>query len=252
MRPSPPPVSDRPIALFLDFDGTLVDIAPRPDEVVVSEALRALLESLCVALDGALAVVSGRQLKDLLQYLAPLTVPAAGSHGLEYQLPGGQHLSTRDVHLPDAAWQDLEALVASHPALLLEHKGHGAAVHFRQAPELGDMVASRLQVLRDRHAPDFMLQAGKMVWELRPQGVSKGSAIERFMQVPPFAGRLPVFVGDDVTDEDGFRAAIELGGWAIYVGEAADTTAARMALPDVAAVRRWLHELNINLPRHCA
>jgi trehalose 6-phosphate phosphatase len=252
MLSSPPPVSDRPIALFLDFDGTLVEIAPRPGDVVVSDALRALLESLHAALDGALAVISGRRLADLLDHLAPLAVPAAGSHGLEYQVRPGHRLSTSDACLPDNVWADIEAFVAEHPALLLEHKGHSAAVHFRQAPELGQAVAARLTALRDRDAPDFMLQAGKMVWELRPQGIHKGSAIERFMSGPPFAGRLPVFVGDDVTDEDAFGAVNDLGGWTVYVGSNAGGTTAGMGLPDVPAVSRWLHELNINLPRHCA
>lgn len=252
MLPSPPPVSDRPIALFLDFDGTLVEIAPRPGDVVVSDALRALLKSLHVALDGALAVVSGRRLADLLEHLAPLTVPATGSHGLEYQLRAGHSLSTSNARLPETFWRDVEAFVATHPGLLLEHKGHGAAVHFRQAPDSGPMVEAELKTLRDRDAPDFMLQAGKMIWELRPEGITKGSAIERLMSGPPFADRLPVFVGDDITDEDAFRAVNERGGWTICVGSGSGDTAASMGLPDVPAVRRWLHELNANLPRHCA
>ncbi|UCG72237.1 MAG: trehalose-phosphatase [Chromatiales bacterium] len=252
MLPSPPPAPERPIALFLDFDGTLVEIAPRPGDVVVGDSLRALLESLHVALGGALAVVSGRRLSDLLAHLAPLRVPATGSHGLEYQLRPGHSQSTTDARLPECAWRELEAFVAAHPALLLEHKGHGAAVHFRQAPELADAVAATLGTLRDRDAPDFMLQAGKMVWELRPQGITKATAIERFMATPPFAGRLPVFVGDDVTDEDGFRAVNALGGWAIYVGEDAGDTVAGMALPDVTAVHRWLRDMDSKLSRHCA
>ena len=97
-----------------------------------------------------------------------------------------------------------------------------------------------------------MLQAGKMVWELRPDGIHKGSAIERFMSGPPFAGRLPVFVGDDVTDEDAFQTVNAMGGWTVYVGDDAHSTAARMGLRDVPAVGRWLQELNSNLHRRCA
>jgi len=252
MLPRPPPAPDRAIALFLDFDGTLVDIAPRPGEVVVSDTLRTLLESLHEALDGAVAVVSGRRLADLLEHLAPLRLAAAGSHGLEYQLQGGHSRSASKARLPEPVWQALEALVAEHPGLLLEHKGQCAAVHFRQAPDLGAVVAARLRDLRDRDAPSYMLQAGKMVWELRPDGIHKGSAIERFMSGPPFAGRLAVFVGDDVTDEDAFQTVNAIGGWTIYVGDDAHSTAARMGLPDVPAVGRWLQELNSNLHRRCA
>lgn len=252
MLPRPPPAPDRAIALFLDFDGTLVDLAPRPGDVVVSDTLRTLLESLHTVLDGAVAVVSGRRLADLLEHLAPVKLAAAGSHGLEYQLQAGQRQSASKARLPEPVWQALEALVAQHPALLLEHKGQCAAVHFRQAPDLGDVVAARLRDLRDQDAPDYMLQAGKMVWELRPAGIHKGSAIERFMSGSPFAGRLPVFLGDDVTDEDAFQAVNAMGGWTVYVGDDAGITAARMGLRDVPAVSRWLQELNTNLHRRCA
>ena len=252
MLPNPPLASDQPLALFLDFDGTLVDIAPRPEDVVVTESLRALLESLYATLGGALAVVSGRHLDDLLGHLAPLSVPAAGSHGVEYQLRPGYRVSVSKICLPPSFWRDLQDFVAAHPGLLLEHKGHGAAVHYRQAPTLGLVVEERLEALRQRDAPDFMLQAGKMVWELRPAGINKGNAIERLMDSSPFAGRLPVFVGDDITDEDAFRVVNQQGGWTIRVGENGQRTEARMGLQDVAAVCRWLELLNAGIPRHCA
>lgn len=252
MLPRPPTATDQPVALFLDFDGTLVEIAPRPGDVVVSDALRSLLKSLHATLDGALAVVSGRQLQDLLGHLAPLVVPAVGSHGLDYQLRPGELHVTSDACLPDAFWQAVEAFVRARPGLLLEHKGHGAAVHYRQAPELGAEVQAQLDQLRQRDAPGFQLQAGKMVWELRPAGVNKGTAIDRILEDPPFADRLPIFVGDDLTDEDAFRVINERGGWTIHVGDGSSPTAAQLGLADVSAVGQWLQQLNIDLSRHCA
>lgn len=252
MLPRPPPVSDQPLALFLDFDGTLVEIAPRPDAVIVSDRLRVLLDSLHAALNGALAVISGRRLDDLLDHLAPLIVPACGSHGLEYQLRPGHRLTTSNVQLPASFWAEIEAFVTAHAGLLLEHKGHGAAVHYRQAPALQAEVKNKLVELRDRDAPGYALQAGKMVWELRPDGIHKGSAIGHLMDSPPFAGRLPVFVGDDLTDEDAFRAVNDLGGWAVHVGNGNPNTAATMGLPDVAAVTHWLQEIHAALSRRYA
>ena len=252
MLPRPPTATEQPIALFLDFDGTLVDIAPRPDDVVVSDTLKALLEALHGALGGALAVVSGRRLQDLLAHLAPVVLPAAGSHGLEYQVQAGRSHVASDARLPDSFWQAIESFVADRPGLLLEHKGHGAALHYRQAPELRDESHARLAELRDRDASDFELQAGKMVWELRPAGINKGTAIERLMQEAPFAGRRPVFVGDDVTDEDAFRVVNAKGGWTIHVGDGLATTEAKLGLPDVAAVDQWLRQINAGLSRHCA
>jgi trehalose 6-phosphate phosphatase len=250
MLPRPPASPEQPIALFLDFDGTLVEIAQRPDDIVVPELLRTTLATLYAALGGALAVVSGRRLIDLLEHLAPLTLPAAGNHGLEYQIEPGQPQVASKARLPPAARSGIEALVASHGGLLLEPKGQSMAVHFRQTPGLDAAVRDELTRIRTRFAPGYMLQAGKMVWELRPAGITKGSAIRHFMGEPPFAGRLPVFVGDDVTDEDGFRAVNELGGWSVRVGNS--NTSARMALADVAAVTGWLRDLVTHMQRHCA
>lgn len=252
MLPRPPTTTDQPLALFLDFDGTLVHIAERPGDVVVSDDLRNLLDVLKGHLDGALAVVSGRRLSDLLGHLAPLEVPAAGSHGLEYELEPGQLHTTSDARLPDTFWSEVEHFVAERPGLLLEHKGHGAAVHYRQAPQLRDEVERLLTTLVAACDADFMLQAGKMVWEVRPAGVTKGTAIDRLMAAAPFAGRLPVFVGDDITDEDAFRVVNGLGGLAIHVGDGSAKTEARLGLADVDAVHRWLQQLSTNLSRHCA
>ena len=159
MLPRPPTTTDQPLALFLDFDGTLVHIAERPGDVVVSDDLRDLLNGLKARLDGALAVVSGRRLSDLLGHLAPLEVPAAGSHGLEYELEPGQSHTPSDARLPDTFWHEVENFVAERPGLLLEHKGHGAAVHYRQAPQLRDEVERQLTTLVADCDADFMLQA---------------------------------------------------------------------------------------------
>jgi trehalose 6-phosphate phosphatase len=252
MLPAPPAHPEQPAALFLDFDGTLVEIAPRPDDIVVPGPTRAILQSLHASLHGALAVVSGRRLENLLHHLAPLALPAAGNHGLEYQLRPGESQLASDARLPEPAREAVEELVAGHPGLLLEYKGQSAAVHFRQEPALGPAVHDGLRDIRDREAQGYMLQAGKMVWELRPAGVSKGSAIRTFMATPPFAGRLAVFLGDDVTDEDGFEVVNELGGWSIHVGPGNGHTVARMGLADVAAVGQWLQSLAGHLRRDCA
>jgi len=247
MLPTPPDRTEQPLALFLDFDGTLVELAQQPDHVQVSEALRDQLSGLADQLQGALAVISGRRLDNLLQHLAPLDLPAAGNHGLEMQLHPGVAPSVDSVGFPPAARRAIEVFVADHPGLLAEVKGQSMALHFRRAPQLAETVRARITQIRDQHAADFVLQAGKMVWELRPAGANKGTAIEAFMQNEPFKDRLPIFIGDDLTDEFGFRTVNELGGWSVHVGDDNQTTEARMGLANVAAVGDWLAALQSGL-----
>jgi trehalose 6-phosphate phosphatase len=237
--PSPALLDDA--SLFLDFDGTLVEIAERHDGVVVDAALPALIPALAKRLGGRLALVSGRPADELLGYLAldPAApgVAIAGSHGLERIAPDGAREQPGDAAAVTRAIAMLEDGVAALSGVVIERKPFGAAVHYRAAPEhasasdtLAGQVAART---------GLELQRGKMVAELRLGGADKGSAVDHLMAIPPMPGTRPVFVGDDLTDEAGFRAAIALGGAGVLVGEREDS-AATFALPDVAAVRDWL------------
>ena len=223
-------------ALFLDFDGTLVEIASQPDAVVISPTLTSTLAALYGQLDGALALVSGRRLLDLDDFLAPLRLPAAVEHGAQRRNAQGQMISAPATdlrHVRAAA----EGLLRQHPALKLEHKTLALSLHYRHAPELGALC---LQVMRAAVAKTSGLQLmqGKYVIDLKLTGFSKGTAIAAFMTEAPFAGRMPVFVGDDVTDEDGFEEVQRMGGHAVKVG--AGPTAARYRCAGVSEVATWL------------
>lgn len=235
--PPPPPASSA--AWFLDVDGTLLELAPSPDEVVVGEALRCLLRGLNVATDGALAIVSGRSIDSLDRLFRPLSLAAAGQHGAELRGPRGQ-MQRRPV--PGAAFlaarQAIMAWSGQRPGLLLEDKGQSLAVHFRLAPAWRQPLLDMLEAVVAASDGELLLQAGKMVFEVLPAGRNKGAAIGDFMLEPPFAGRLPVFVGDDATDESGFAEVNRLGGLAVKVGPG--PTCAPWRLPDVPTVREWL------------
>jgi trehalose 6-phosphate phosphatase len=227
-------------AMFLDVDGTLVDIERHPDEVRADPELRQLLAAAARAHGGALALVSGRAIASLDRIFAPLCLPAAGLHGLERRDAEGR------VHYPRgyaeriaAARAGLLDFVQSQAGLLLEDKGAALALHFRNAPQLENACRQHMEDARRIAGEDFHVQQGKMVLELKPSGHDKGTAIVAFMAEAPFAGRRPVFIGDDLTDEDGFRAVNRLGGLSIRVGAHADT-AARVVAGDVAAIRQWL------------
>lgn len=226
-------------ACFLDVDGTLLDLADSPGGVRVDPPLIHLLEEFARATSGALALISGRPITDIDRLFAPLRLPAAGLHGLELRDASGR------VRWIGPLSSDIPRLLAlarewasSRPGLLVEDKSGTFAVHYRNAPRLGDEVHSFMEDLLLQNGGDYCLQLGKMVAEIKPKGGDKGTAIEAFMDAPPFAGRKPVFVGDDVTDEQAFPAVEALGGIAIKVGPGA--TAARWRLKDVSAVRAWL------------
>ncbi len=231
--PPPPLLPDQaPVAraaLFLDFDGTLVEIAPRPDAVLVPPGLPGLLLRLRAALGGALAVVSGRPLAELDRFL-PVPLAMAGDHGAAVRLQ--PHLSAEVPVLPVAppGWRlQAAALAQAHPGILLEDKTHGFALHFRQAPAAGPLAEALLAGLA-ADSP-FQVLAARMAWEVRPRGPSKGRAVQRLMLDPAFAGRVPVFIGDDVTDEEGMDAARGLGGFGWQLQDAFGTPA---------ALRGWL------------
>ncbi|WBO24221.1 trehalose-phosphatase [Sphingomonas abietis] len=236
-----PPIVDRAadISLFLDFDGTLVDIAPRHDAVVVAPSLNGLLTRLTQRMDHRIAVVSGRSIGDILSHLGmsdqPLAV--AGSHGLELRWMDGCHEAPQRPEAIADALAAFHALAADHPGIVVEDKPYGAALHYRQAPDAGPACDALAAAVAARTG--FSLQHGKMVVELRAAGADKGDAVRRFMAEPPMRGTQPIFIGDDLTDEAGFAAAEALGGYGILVGGPRET-AARYRLASVADVHAWL------------
>jgi trehalose 6-phosphate phosphatase len=223
-------------ALFLDFDGTMVDIAPQPQAVHVPEPLLVVLGELHDYLGGAVAVISGRPIAQIDDFLAPLRLAVAGVHGAERRGADGA-VTLLDTHPLDRVEQVARALAARHPRLLVETKRGSLALHYRLAPELEAVVLPAMQAAVDA-SPGVTLLRGKMVAEAKPGGASKGRAIEDFLRELPFRGRRPVFIGDDVTDEAGFLTVQGLGGLGIKVGDGATLAAGRLADPP--ALRREL------------
>lgn len=234
-----PPLVPADAALFLDLDGTLLEIAPEPEAVVAGAPLRELLTGLRRALDGALAVVSGRTLTELDRILAPLVLPAAGQHGLEWRLANGSAHRASVPPPPEEAVAVLDRFARDHPGTLFEHKGASLALHYRGRPDAGRAASTLMSDLVDGLGRDWEVLHGKMVVELRPAGVDKGVGIRRMLAHPPFAGRVPVFAGDDWTDEDGFAAVQASGGWGVAVTSTRETHA-WYRLADPATVHAWL------------
>ena len=238
-----PAIAPHSTALFLDFDGTLADLAPQPELVRLADDLVPLLRLLFGHVGGALAIVSGRRLCDLDDFLRPLELPSAAEHGAQRRLADRRVLSIAppDLHYAITA---ASALVTQHSGLRLEIKNAAVALHYRHAPEL-EMRC--LQVMSEAVAAssDVDLLRGKYVFEIKPAGVSKGTAIAAFMLHAPFAGRVPFFAGDDVTDEAGFAVVQSLGGAGIKVGDG--ETVAHYRCPSPAAFRQWLQEACLQL-----
>ncbi|WP_295516284.1 trehalose-phosphatase [uncultured Pseudomonas sp.] len=238
--------SGQPLAFFFDLDGTLAELQPRPEQVFIPAETLAALERL--ARRHAVAVVSGRPLAEIDGFTAPLQLPAAGVHGAEWRDPDGEiHRVTLEPDLLAQVREHLEAALALHPELLLERKSVAFALHYRQAPEKEALVRELAEGIAAKH-PEFKLQPGKCVFELKPAAASKGEAVARFMELRPFAGCLPVFVGDDRTDEEGFAVVNARGGLSVKVGEG--ETVAKARLPSVEAVARWLQDLSRDLAPH--
>ena len=228
-------------ALFLDVDGTLLEIAAIPAAVRVPERAIFLLRSLLTRLGGAVALVSGRRIADLDALFAPLTLPVAGVHGAERRDAAGHRTTPERGARLTPARRVLATWQAAHAGTLLEDKGAALALHYRAAPEWeADARRAAIEALA-AVGPDFHLQEGKKVLELKAYSTGKGSAIEAFMHEPPFQGRLPVFIGDDVTDEDGFETVNRLGGYSIAVGHER-LTRARWRLNDESEVLAWLEQ----------
>jgi len=218
-------------AVFLDVDGTLLDLKPDPRDVVSHSAVRELLLKLGTASGGALALISGRAISDLDRIFAPLRLNAAGAHGGQLRLPSREW--SLNPHLMHHARAPLHDFAAQNKGLLLEDKGVSLAMHYRQRPELKDEIESLMLQLCPRG--EITLQRGKQVVELRPSLCDKGTAIANFMAEPPFKGRVPIFFGDDLTDEAGFAKVNELGGLSVRIG-AAFPTVAQICITDVSTL----------------
>jgi trehalose 6-phosphate phosphatase len=239
----PPLLNINDIAIFLDFDGTLVDFARSPDAVHVSSDLKHLLSELNRRSQGALALITGRSLESLDSLLDSPSLCAAGCHGAEWRVQPGEmnaaELGGESLHGARIA---LRTFADSHN-LLLEEKPHSLALHFRNRPTLQDDIDAWIAEQLAEFS-DLRVINGKLVREIQVVGIHKGVAVERFMQHAPFAGRLPVYVGDDVTDEDAFAWVNGAKGVAVKVGSG--DTVAPYQLPDFRAVHNWLEELAVN------
>jgi trehalose 6-phosphate phosphatase len=223
---------------FLDIDGTLLDIAERPQLVRIDDDLGHLLATTRDAAGGAVALISGRSVAEI-DRLFGRNFCAAGQHGAERRDAAGKmHQHRVPLAGLRKAHERLALMVAEHPALVLEDKGMNLALHYRLAPELAATVHEALRRLVEELGDDFELQSGKMVMEIKPSGNDKGTAIAEFLAEAPFLGRLPVFIGDDLTDEFGFELINRVGGCSVKVGEG--SSAANWRLPNADAVRAWL------------
>jgi trehalose 6-phosphate phosphatase len=226
-------------AFFLDIDGTLLEYAPHPQEVRVEAGLLEMLERLRIAAGGAVALVSGRSVEDLDRLFAPLAFPASGQHGTERRAADGSiHRHSPPLDCLGRAAADIVRLTAAHSGLVFENKGMTLALHYRLAPRLRTLAEREMRAIAAGIGDGFELQIGKFVVEIKPSGKDKGNAIAEFTAEPPFTGRRPVFIGDDLTDEPGFKVVNWAGGHSVKVGPG--ITRARWHLFDVSAVRSWL------------
>jgi trehalose 6-phosphate phosphatase len=235
------PHPHRDWAIFLDVDGTILDLAPRPDLIDVPRSLVSTLAALRQSLKGALALVSGRAIADLDRLFGPMT--AAGLHGAELRMePLGPLAQIARHPLLNAVAPALERFAAENPGILIEDKGATVAIHYRLAPSLEEKVHRTAAELLANAGNDLELLPARMAFEIKPAGIGKERAIAALMEAPAFEGRVPVFLGDDVTDEGGFTAAQRLGGEGICVG-CDRVTQARYRIADPAAVRQWLRDV---------
>jgi trehalose 6-phosphate phosphatase len=229
-REAPPPFART--ALLLDMDGTLLDLAATPDAVIVPPDLPDTLRVLKRALDGALAIVTGRPIEVIDRLLGDAPQAVAGEHGGAVRPDPAAAIERPNLKPPPQEWIDRgAALEADWPGTMLERKARGFGFHFRLAsPGAGPAIRAMLAPLVEA-SPDFELLAGHMMWEVRPRGVDKGHGVARLMRHAPFQGRLPLFIGDDVTDEDGMRVARAMGGAGLRVPD---------IFGDASGVRAWL------------
>jgi trehalose 6-phosphate phosphatase len=230
------------MALFLDVDGTLLHIAATPDAVTIERTTLDLLGRVHRATGGGLALITGRPIGDIDRLFAPLALLVAGQHGFERRdAAGAVHRHARPAPQLAATRARLAAFGHEHPGVLIEDKGLTLAVHYRLAPQAEPKLAALAAALAAESGGTLAVQRGKMVFELLPAGRDKGTAIAEFMDEAPFRGRMPVFLGDDVTDEYGFSIVNGLGGVSVKVGDG--PSEARLRMPDVSAVREWLGQV---------
>lgn len=240
-----PPLPDADFCLFLDIDGTLLEFAPKPDAVRVDAPLRELLRDLAQACEGAVALVSGRRIADIDHLFKPLRLAAAGVHGCERRDVRGHWLrASFEVEALAQFRERVAEAVRPLDGVRMEDKGIALAMHYRTAPHLEGPLRASISRLASMLPVGYEVLEGESVLEIKPHSHDKASAVEAFMQEPPFTGRLPIFIGDDVTDQDGFAAVRRFNGLAIGVGEAAG---AQWRLANPTAVRRWLQSLLVRM-----
>jgi trehalose 6-phosphate phosphatase len=239
MQAPPAVLSSSEYAFFFDFDGTLVELAPTPDGVLVEPTMLALLAQLRTLTHGAVAIVSGRGIDSIDGFLGMPDLPVAGLHGAERRDANGdtQRVGFNDERLLHME-QVLAEVVNTNPGMLLEIKGASLALHYRNAPDREAAARVATERLVAQYPDAYVVQPGKMVFEIKPKGVDKGRALRAFLDEPPFAGRKPVFAGDDLTDEKGFAVVDEVGGVSIKVG--GGESIARTRVDSVGALTAWL------------
>jgi trehalose 6-phosphate phosphatase len=242
MKPTASQIRYDQHAIFLDVDGTLLDIAERPEDVHADEELIALLQTLLSLFDGAMALVSGRSIGAIDQIFGDVHFPAVGAHGAELRHSTETDETSTPEPFPDLIRARLQQFADRHAGLQLENKQGGVSLHYRRAPELAEQCRQLIDELMPELEPKFRLIKGKMVFEIAPRDHNKGDAIRKLLHAPEFDGRRPVFIGDDVTDEDGFSVVNELRGISIRVGRDRPTEA-RFALDNVAEVRDFLQSI---------
>lgn len=229
-----PRLPDR-AALMLDFDGTLIDLAATPSAVVIPPSLPDTLRAVRDCLDGAVALVTGRPLRDIDGFLGDAPYAVAAEHGAVFRHAPGAAPERPALPSAPAAWREqAQRVAAGYPGALFEPKESGFVLHYRGAPEAGPAFRQALLSIVGEHEDEFVVMPAHMAWEVKPRGADKGRAVERLMGRPPFAGRVPVYVGDDVTDEDGIRAARRAGGLGFKVQD---------VFKDPSGVRAWLKGL---------
>jgi trehalose 6-phosphate phosphatase len=244
--PRPSPSSDW--ALLLDLDGTLIDIARSPMQVHIEPGLIPLLQRLDHLLDGAVGVVTGRQIEQVSKLLAPFYPPTAGVHGTQLRPGGNGPISALAPDVPNSLMTQLRLLFEGMPGIVIEPKGAVVAVHYRLAPAEQERIEDVLKALVASASHSLVLSHGRMVFELVPGGFSKASGVRALYELPAFTGRRPVMIGDDVSDEDGFEAAVGLGGFGLRVaGEHFPASSAHFSGPQ--DVRNWLADIADTLSR---
>jgi trehalose 6-phosphate phosphatase len=239
MQAPPAVLSPSETAFFFDFDGTLVELAPTPDGILVQPEAIELIASLRRLTQNAVAIVSGRGIDNIDSFLGIPDLPIAGLHGAERRDANGdtQRTGFNDDRLLRME-QVLAGVVNANPGMLLEIKGASLALHYRNAPERETVAREATTRLVADYPGSYVLQPGKMVYEIKPKDVDKGRALRAFLDEPPFAGRMPVFAGDDLTDEKGFAVVNEYNGVSIKVG--GGDTIARTRVASVSALLAWL------------